>query len=55
MTSGKLQAIEKEVDRILELANNREKACIGTGCLPYETDPAVVLKTREYILSRNVL
>ena len=55
MTSGNLQAVEKEVDRVFELANNREKVCIGTGCLPYETDPQMVLKTREYILSRNVL
>jgi uroporphyrinogen-III decarboxylase len=54
MTSGNLKAVEKEVDRVLQLANNREKVCIGTGCLPYETDPEVVLKTREYILSRNV-
>ena len=54
MTSGNLEAVEKEVDRVLELANNREKVCIGTGCLPYETDPEVVLKTREYILSKDV-
>lgn len=54
MTSGNLKAVEKEVDRVFELANNREKVCVGTGCLPYETDPEVVLKTREYILSRNV-
>jgi uroporphyrinogen decarboxylase len=54
MTSGNLQAIEKEVDRVFELANNREKVCIGTGCLPYETETQMVLKTREYISSRNV-
>jgi uroporphyrinogen decarboxylase len=54
MTSGNFEAVEKEVDRVFELANNREKVCIGTGCLPYETDPQMVLKTREYILSRNV-
>jgi uroporphyrinogen decarboxylase len=54
MTSGNLKAVEKEVDRVFELANNRQKVCIGTGCLPYETDPQMVLKTREYILSRNV-
>jgi uroporphyrinogen decarboxylase len=52
MTSGNLEAVEKEVDRVFELANNREKVCIGTGCLPYETDPKMVLKTREYILSK---
>jgi hypothetical protein len=54
MTSGNLEAVEKEVDRVFELANNRQNVCIGTGCLPYETDPQMVLKTREYILSRNV-
>jgi len=54
ITSGNLQAVEKEVDRVFTLANNREKVCIGTGCLPYEADPEMVLKTREYILSRNI-
>ncbi|MHC4084852.1 MAG: uroporphyrinogen decarboxylase family protein [Planctomycetota bacterium] len=54
MTSGNLEAVKKEVDRVFELANNREKVCIGTGCLPYETETQMVLKTREYILSRNV-
>jgi len=54
MTSENFEAVKKEVDRVLALANNREKVCIGTGCLPFETDPKVVLKTREYILSRNV-
>ena len=54
MTSKNFEAVKKEVDRVLELANNRDKVCIGTGCLPYETDPQMVLKTREYILSRNV-
>jgi len=51
MTSKNFQAVYKEVDRVFALAENREKVCIGTGCLPYETDPEVVLKTREYILS----
>ena len=45
--------LEKEVDRVLELANNRVKVCIGTGCLPFETDPEAVLKTKEYILSKT--
>jgi uroporphyrinogen decarboxylase len=54
MTSKNFEAVEKEVDRVLELANNRNKVCIGTGCLPFETDPQMVLKTKEYILSRNV-
>jgi len=54
MTTKNLEAVEKEVDRVLELANNRDKVCIGTGCLPFETDPQIVLKTKEYILSKNV-
>jgi uroporphyrinogen decarboxylase len=53
MTSGNLAAVEKEVDRVFELANNRKQVCIGTGCLPYETEPEIVLKTREYILSKK--
>ena len=54
ITSKNFGEVEKEVDRVLELANNREKVCIGTGCLPLETDPEAVLKTKEYILSKNI-
>jgi len=54
ITSKNFCEVEKEVDRVLELANNREKVCIGTGCLPFETDPEAVLKTKEYILSKNI-
>ncbi|MBL7143771.1 MAG: hypothetical protein ISS76_06015 [Phycisphaerae bacterium] len=53
MTSKNFPDVEKEVDRIFELANNRGKVCIGTGCLPFETDPQAVLKTKEYILSKS--
>ncbi len=53
ITSKNFGEVEKEVDRVLELANNREKVCIGTGCLPFETDPEAVLKTKEYILSKT--
>ncbi len=53
MTAGNIQAVRAEVDRVLALAENREKVCLGTGCLPYETDPEIVIKTREYILSKT--
>jgi uroporphyrinogen decarboxylase len=53
ITSKNFGDVEKEVDRVFELANNREKVCIGTGCLPFETDPQAVLKTKEYILSKS--
>jgi uroporphyrinogen decarboxylase len=54
MTSENLEAVQKEVDRVLALAENRPKMCVGTGCLPFETDPKMVLKTKDYILSRNL-
>jgi uroporphyrinogen decarboxylase len=62
ITSKNIDEIEKEVDRILALVDNRPNAspehgrrvCIGTGCLPYEAEPEVVLKTKQYILSKNV-
>jgi hypothetical protein len=46
--------VRKEVDRVLALADNRPNVCIGTGCLPFEADPEVVLYTKEYILSGSV-
>ena len=52
ITSKKFEDVEKEVDRVMALADNRPNVCIGTGCLPFEAEPEVVLKTKEYILSR---
>ncbi len=49
ITMGDFDAIRREVDRVLALAEGRPGTCIGTGCLPYEADPEMVLKTREYI------
>ncbi len=54
ITSKYFEDVEKEVDRVLALAENRRNVCIGTGCLPFEAEPEVVLKTKEYILSKNV-
>jgi len=54
ITSKNFADVEKEVDRVLALAENRQKVCIGTGCLPFEADPEVVLYTKEYISSRSV-
>ncbi len=53
LSSKNFDIAQKEVDRVLALAENRQNVCIGTGCLPFEADPDVVLKAREYILSRN--
>ena len=53
LTSNNFGDVEKEVDRVLALAENRQNVCMGTGCLPFEANPDVVLKAREYILSGN--
>ena len=53
MTSGNWDDAYREVDRVFDLIGNRKNACIGTGCLPYETDPQAVLKTAEYIKSHK--
>ena len=49
LSEGDLSAVFKEVDRVVELGKGREKVCIGTGVLPYETKSEVVLKVKEYI------
>jgi uroporphyrinogen-III decarboxylase len=54
ITSKNYGDIEKEVDRVMALTDNRLNVCIGTGCLPFEAEPEVVLKTKEYVLSRKV-
>jgi len=54
IVSENMEAVKKEVDRVIALAENRRFVCIGTGCLPFETDPQMVLETKQYILSRNI-
>ncbi|UCG48994.1 MAG: hypothetical protein JSU94_04260 [Phycisphaerales bacterium] len=54
MTAENFRAVQKEVDRVLELAKNSTNICIGTGCLPFEVEPQMVLRTRQYVLSRDV-
>jgi uroporphyrinogen-III decarboxylase len=43
------EAARREADRVIALARTREKSCIGTGSLPYETPPENVLKLKEYV------
>ncbi len=54
ITANDFDAIRKEVDRVIALAPDDPDLCIGTGCLPFEADPQMVLKTKEYILSKSV-
>lgn len=52
LSEGELSAVLKEADRVIALAKNRKKACIGTGVLPYESDPELVLAVKAYIEQR---
>lgn len=51
LVAGDDESIRKEVDRVLRLAQNRTRVCIGTGVLPYEVEPQTVLRTRRMIRS----
>lgn len=55
ITANDFDAIKKEVNRVIALAADSADICIGTGCLPFEADPPMVVKTKEYILSRSAL
>ena len=46
---GDMASIYRELDRVMALAGQRDKVCIGTGALPFETNPAVVLKAKSYV------
>jgi uroporphyrinogen-III decarboxylase len=53
ITANDFDGIRNEVDRVIALAGGSAEICIGTGCLPFEADPQMVLKTKEYILSKS--
>ena len=44
--------IFQEVDRVLKLAQKRENAVIGSGIIPYEAEPEVLLKIQNYVESK---
>ncbi len=49
VASGTHQEIEAEADRVLALVADRPNACLGTGALPYETDPPNVRYLMDYV------
>jgi hypothetical protein len=53
ITANDFDGIKNEVDRVIALAGDNTEICIGTGCLPFEADPRMVLKTKEHILSKS--
>lgn len=50
--SGKPEKVFAEADRVYALANRRQKACIGSGVLPYEAEPETVLELMKYIAAK---
>jgi uroporphyrinogen decarboxylase len=49
VASGTHAQIEAEADRVLAVAGDRPNVCLGTGALPYETDPQNVRYLMEYV------
>ena len=45
--------VRSEIDRVAGLARPRPGACVGTGVLPFETNPDIVLMARDYAASLN--
>lgn len=48
VATGRWERVQAEVDRIVRLVGGRRRVCLGTGALPYETDPETVLRIGEY-------
>jgi uroporphyrinogen decarboxylase len=51
--AGDPAAVRRELDRVLALAGTRRKVCIGTGALPFEADPQLVLMAKMFIQERS--
>jgi len=49
VTRGPAEAILREVDRVVALAQTRGNCVLGTGALPYETPPENVKLIKRYL------
>jgi uroporphyrinogen decarboxylase len=47
--TGIIETVYRELERCIALASGRSNACIGSGALPFETDPDIVLKARDFV------
>lgn len=47
--AGDPAVVHRELDRVLSLAGARRNVCIGTGALPFEADPKLVLMAEPFI------
>ncbi|MBN1911165.1 MAG: hypothetical protein JW818_15570 [Pirellulales bacterium] len=49
ISRGDWPRVRAEADRVVSLVSGRENVCLGTGALPYETSPEMVLRLIEYV------
>ncbi|HLP15918.1 MAG TPA: uroporphyrinogen decarboxylase family protein [Bacteroidota bacterium] len=54
ISRGNMPEVLAEADRVFAVAGTRKNVCLGTGVLPYETDPDVIHKMTAYIASLSV-
>lgn len=48
ISRGEMPAVRAEVDRAFAVAGSRQRVCLGTGVLPFETDPQVIHAISAY-------
>ena len=53
VSGGTWEQIRDEVERVCRVADGREKACLGTGALPFETPSDNVIRIAEYVRART--
>jgi uroporphyrinogen decarboxylase len=53
LVTGTRAQITAEADRVLALAATRPNVCLGTGSLPYETEPENVRFLQQYVATRT--
>ena len=51
LSAGRWEDVRAEIDRVVALIGDRTNACIGTGALPFESDPALVQRAIAYARS----
>ncbi len=49
VATGAHEEIESEADRVIALADDRTNVCLGTGALPFETNPENVRHLYDYV------
>jgi hypothetical protein len=49
LVTGTRAQISAEADRVLALAATRPTVCLGTGALPFETEPENVRFLQQYV------